>query len=97
MSRAASAALVLSAAVFVAGCGTTGGGSSTPPASSGSGPGAATKSSAPRYNLTGYSAAFKQGYGDACATPRRRNAERLKADGDYSMGWQDGSSACRSR
>jgi hypothetical protein len=52
---------------------------------------------APRFNLTGYSTAFKQGYADACATPKRRNAERLKTDTDYSIGWQDGSSACRSR
>jgi hypothetical protein len=52
---------------------------------------------APRYNLVGYSASFKQGYADACATPRRRNAERFKSDTDYSMGWQDGSSTCRSR
>ena len=50
----------------------------------------------PRYNLTGYSAAFKQGYADACATPRRRNAERFKTDSDYQIGWQDGSSICRS-
>lgn len=51
----------------------------------------------PRYNLTGYSAAFKQGYADACASPRRRNADRFKSDTDYSMGWQDGSSVCRKR
>lgn len=52
---------------------------------------------APRFNLTGYSTAFKQGYADACATPKRRNSERFKTDTDYSMGWQDGQSACRSR
>ena len=52
---------------------------------------------APRFNLTGYSTAFKQGYADACATPKRRNAERFRTDTDYSMGWQDGTSACRSR
>ena len=56
-----------------------------------------SKAPAPRFNLTGYSAAFKQGYADACATPKRRNAERFKTDTDYSMGWQDGQSACRSR
>jgi hypothetical protein len=43
-------------------------------------------------NLVGYSAAFKQGYADACA--KRRNAERFNSDGDYAMGWQDGRSAC---
>ena len=56
---------------------------------------AATPPPAPRVNLTGYSAAFKQGYADACA--KRRSAERFKSEVDYSMGWQDGSSACRSR
>ena len=55
------------------------------------------KPAAARYNLTGYSTGFKQGYADACATPRRRNADRFKSDTDYSMGWQDGSSACRKR
>lgn len=52
---------------------------------------------APRYNLTGYSTAFKQGYADACANPKRRSAERFRTDTDYSMGWQDGQSACRAR
>ncbi len=56
-----------------------------------------SRAPAPRYNLTGYSAAFKQGYADACATPKRRNSERFRADTEYSMGWQDGQSACRAR
>lgn len=59
-----------------------------------------TKTAAPaaqRFNLIGYSPAFKQGYADACASPRRQNASRFKSDTDYSMGWQDGQSACRSR
>jgi hypothetical protein len=51
----------------------------------------------PGYNLAGYSAAFKQGYADACATPRRRDPERVKTDADYSMGWNDGQSVCRGR
>jgi hypothetical protein len=56
----------------------------------------APKSAAPqRYNLSGYSADFKQGYADACATPRRRNEARFKAGGDYQMGWSDGSSICK--
>lgn len=57
----------------------------------------ARRSAAPRYNLTGFSAAFKEGYADACATPRRRNAQRIKDDADYQIGWQDGSSVCRAR
>jgi hypothetical protein len=55
------------------------------------------RASVARYNLTGYSAGFKQGYADACASPRRQNAARFKSDTDYSMGWQDGQSACRAR
>ena len=92
VTRTASAAFVLGAAALLAGCETTGARSSaSPPATS------APKAQAPRFNLTGYSAAFKQGYADACATPRKRNAERFKTDNDYSMGWQDGQSACRAR
>jgi hypothetical protein len=90
-NRAASAALLLCVAVLVAGCESVGGGSA-PPA-----PAAPAKAPAPRFNLTGYPAAFKDGYADACATPRRRNAQRFKAENEYSMGWQDGVSACRSR
>ena len=56
-----------------------------------------TKRAAPRYNLTGYPPAFKQGYADACATPRRRNELRFKEDTDYQIGWQDGNSVCRAR
>jgi len=49
------------------------------------------------YNLSGYPPAFKDGYADACSSPRRRNDERFKSDADYSMGWNDGQSACRGR
>jgi hypothetical protein len=52
---------------------------------------------AARYNLGGYSAAFKEGYADACASPRRRSEARYKADADYQMGWKDGASICRKR
>jgi hypothetical protein len=93
LNRAASAALLLCAAVLIAGCETVGGGKA------GAGPGATapSKAPAPRYNLAGYPAGFKEGYADACATPRRRSAERFKSDNDYSMGWQDGSGVCRTR
>jgi hypothetical protein len=58
-------------------------------------PQASSPSPAPRYNLSGYSQAFKEGYADACARPARQNAERYKADDDYRMGWGDGSSFCK--
>jgi hypothetical protein len=94
-SRAASAALVLCAAVLVAGCETPGGGSGGPGATAPSK--APAPAPAPRFNLSGYPAGFKEGYADACASPRRRNAERFKSDTQYSMGWQDGQSACRAK
>ena len=61
---------------------------------------AATSGSQPaapaaRYNLGGYSAGFKEGYADACASPRRQSAQRYKSDTDYQMGWNDGSSLCK--
>jgi hypothetical protein len=92
LNRAASAALLLCAAVLVAGCETPGGSGKAGPAAT-----APPKAAAPRYNLAGYPPGFKEGYADACATPRRRNAERFKSDNDYSMGWQDGSGVCRTR
>jgi hypothetical protein len=48
--------------------------------------------SAPRFNLTGFSDAYRTGHSDACAG--RRDAARFNADGDYSMGWNDGRLAC---
>ena len=88
---AASAAVLL----CLAGCETISGMSSSSPQKPATATTTQPAAPAPRINLTGYSAAFKQGYADACA--KRRNAERFKAEVDYSMGWQDGSSACRSR
>ncbi|MBY0269275.1 MAG: hypothetical protein K2X06_05320 [Burkholderiales bacterium] len=52
----------------------------------------------PRFNLSGYSAAFKQGHADGCvsASGRQRRDERLFRDNaDYMMGWNDGRSACK--
>jgi hypothetical protein len=48
-------------------------------------------------NLSGYSAAFKQGYTDGCASVRgsmRRDDTRYRSDSDYMMGWSDGNSSC---
>ena len=86
MRGAAIAPLFFFYAALISGC-----------ASDGAGAPVSTKAAPQRYNLTGYSAAFKQGYTDACATPRRRSEERFKSDSDYQMGWSDGSSICRSR
>jgi hypothetical protein len=85
--------MVLALAALLAGCAARP--QSAPQTGSGARP--AVSSPTQRYNLTGYSAAFKQGYADACASPRRRDESRLKSDNDYSMGWTDGSSVCRAR
>ena len=56
--------------------------------------------SAPPVNLSGYSNAFKQGYGDGCASARgalQRDDARYRSDTDYMMGWGDGNSVCRAR
>lgn len=52
----------------------------------------------PRFNLSGYSATFKQGHADGCASAsgRQRRDDRLFRDNaDYMMGWNDGRSACK--
>jgi len=59
-------------------------------------------SSAParQVNLSGYSAAFKQGYADGCdsaGSARRRDEQRYAKDADYMMGWNDGNSICSKR
>jgi len=54
----------------------------------------------PRINLSGFPLAYRQGYADGCASatgPQRRDGERFGKDTDYSMGWQDGLSLCRSK
>jgi hypothetical protein len=54
-----------------------------------------------RVNLSGYSAAFKQGYSDGCESAgsrgQRRDESRFKTDADYMMGWNDGFSVCQRR
>lgn len=51
-------------------------------------------------NLSGYSAAFKQGYNDGCDSVRAarlRDEQRYAKDTDYMMGWNDGNSICSKR
>ncbi len=53
----------------------------------------------PQYNLTGYPPAVRDGYIDGCETARkssygRKDAKRMAADSQYSMGWNDGFSIC---
>jgi hypothetical protein len=52
----------------------------------------------PRFNLSGYSPAFRQGHADGCTSAegtQRRDERRFRDDADYMMGWTDGRSACR--
>lgn len=52
----------------------------------------------PRFNLSGYSAAFKRGHADGCASAggtQRRDDRLYRSDADYMMGWNDGRSACK--
>lgn len=52
----------------------------------------------PRFNLSGYSPAFRQGHADGCQSAggtQRRDERRFREDADYMMGWNDGRSACR--
>ena len=65
------------------------------------GPGA-QQSASGRVNLSGFSAGFKQGYDDGCASSAardgaRRDEGRYKTDNEYMMGWNDGYIACRRR
>ena len=78
---------VMVAVLFVAGC-------TTPPRSP-----APQPQPQPQVNLSGFSAAFKQGYADGCEHARslapRKDEGRFQRDGDYAAGWNDGSSICR--
>jgi hypothetical protein len=78
----------------VAGCTTTG--QSQRPA------GPLPPSTRPAYNLTGYSAAFKDGYIDGCETAKKtayglKDERRFSADSQYRMGWNDGFGVCRGK
>jgi hypothetical protein len=50
-------------------------------------------------NLSGFSAAFKEGYTAGCEQSRsaapRRDEGRIRRDADYAAGWNDGYSICR--
>jgi hypothetical protein len=59
-----------------------------------------SRAAPPTYNLTGYPPAVRDGYIDGCETARntpyaRKDAKRMSADAQYSMGWNDGYSICK--
>jgi hypothetical protein len=56
----------------------------------------------PAYNLAGYPPAVKEGYVDGCESAKgsewgRKDTKRFAADGQYSMGWNDGYSICKKK
>ena len=60
------------------------------------------KASRPTYNLTGYPPAVREGYIDGCESAKktqyaRKDARRMDADPQYSMGWNDGFSICKGK
>lgn len=60
----------------------------------------APRQAQPQVNLSGYSAAFREGYNDGCESARatlRRNEQRYLSESDYKMGWNDGHSICQRR
>jgi hypothetical protein len=60
------------------------------------------KAAKPKYNLTGYPPAVRDGYIDGCETAKRtqyarKDAARMSGDPQYSMGWNDGFSICKGK
>ncbi|MGH8662854.1 MAG: hypothetical protein ACREUX_01185 [Burkholderiales bacterium] len=54
----------------------------------------------PPVNLSGYSAAFKEGFKHGCNSARgseRRDDARAAVDSQYAQGWQDGKAICGKR
>ncbi len=55
---------------------------------------------APPVNLSGFPPAFREGYADGCNTARgsaKQDAARMKTDGSYTQGYNDGLSGCKKR
>lgn len=89
-------------AVAVAGCATA------PPGTTPATPSTPTTPAAPPQaepppppvNLQGFPLAYRQGFGDGCATARgteRKDNTRFGNDGNYRVGWQDGVAQCKVR
>ena len=60
------------------------------------------KAAKPKYNLTGYPPAVREGYIDGCESAKRtqyarKDAARMSSDPQYSMGWNDGFSICKGK
>jgi hypothetical protein len=64
-------------------------------------PQATPRPAPPPVNLSGYSAAFREGFQVGCDMARggaaRPDENRLRSDTQYAQGWQDGRSICARR
>jgi hypothetical protein len=64
------------------------------------GPQTKATAEAPPVNLSGFPPAFREGYADGCNTARgsaKQDAARMKTDGSYAQGYQDGLAGCKRR
>lgn len=98
MFRPGALGLGLAFAIAIAGCATTP--PATPPAPATPAPAPQAEPPPPPINLQGFPLAYRQGFGDGCATARgteRKDAARFGNDGNYRVGWQDGSAQCKAR
>jgi hypothetical protein len=53
---------------------------------------------APPVNLSGFPPAFREGYADGCNTARgsaKQDTARMKTDGSYAQGYNDGLTGCK--
>jgi hypothetical protein len=64
------------------------------------GPQTRATAEAPPVNLSGFPPAFREGYADGCNTARgsaKQDKARMKTDGSYAQGYNDGLSGCKQR
>jgi hypothetical protein len=48
-------------------------------------------------NLSGFPPEFRKGFTDGCSAARAGDTARLKAEGQYAVGWRDGFDYCKPR
>ena len=104
MSDAIRRQLVLGLALAAAGCATVrpAVAPSTKPETAAQAQDRRAQASRPTYNLAGYPPAVREGYIDGCESAKksaygRKDAQRMSADPQYSMGWNDGFSICKKK
>jgi hypothetical protein len=96
-----SRSLALVAALFAAACATVPHEPPTAPETPKQASERRSQAAKPAYNLTGYPPAVRDGYIDGCESAKgtsyaRKDVSRM-SDPQYSMGWNDGYSICKSK